>query len=130
MIFIFNFLNFQISFKLFALSFRLKTLLLKNYTKRVFFWGHPETILQQMGIPKPMRVAKSRKNKKFYMKAKWNGELLQGMQELPEEACASIAAGESLWFWIGYGIGAATDAVKKLIAAAPSGHELTTTVLV
>jgi hypothetical protein len=83
-----------------------------------------------MGIPKPMHVAKSRKNKKFYMKAKWNGEILQGMRELPLEACASVVAGESLWYWIGYGIGAATNAVTHLISAAPTCRKLAVVALV
>ena len=39
------------------------------------------------------------------MKTSWNGELLQGLQELPMETSASIIAGETLWYWIGYGIG-------------------------
>jgi hypothetical protein len=35
----------------------------KNYTKRVFFPLAGHAILQQMGVPKPMHVAKSRSKK-------------------------------------------------------------------
>ena len=34
---------------------------------------------------------------------------MQGMQELPTETAASIIAGESLFYWIGYGFGLATN---------------------
>jgi len=39
------------------------------------------------------------------MKNNWNGQLLQGLQELPSESPASIIAGETLWYWVGYGVG-------------------------
>ncbi len=87
---------------------------LENYTNRVFFFIHTATILLQMGIPKPMRVAKSRNIKRIFMKSKWNGELLQGMQELSMEASESIVGGESIFFWIGYGIGTVVNGVTSL----------------
>jgi hypothetical protein len=68
-----------------------------------------------MGIPKPMHVAKSRNDKAIYMKSVWNGEMLQGMQELSMETAATIVGGESIFFWIGYGIGAAVNAVNHLV---------------
>jgi hypothetical protein len=43
------------------------------------------------------------------MNKKWDGKLMQGMQELPMETSVSIIAGESLFYWIGYGIGLATN---------------------
>jgi hypothetical protein len=63
------------------------------------------------------------------MKSKWNGEMLHGMQELPMETSISIIAGESLWFWIGYGIGAAVNTVTHLIASQPSGQKITNVAL-
>ncbi len=43
------------------------------------------------------------------MNKKWDGQLMQGMQELPMETSVSIIAGESLFYWIGYGFGLATN---------------------
>jgi hypothetical protein len=48
------------------------------------------------------------------MKSKWNGELLQGMQELSMETSESIVGGESIFFWIGYGIGTVVNGVTSL----------------
>jgi hypothetical protein len=41
----------------------------------------------------------------FEMKKTWNGEFLQGLEELAEKDECTISGGESLWFWIGYGVG-------------------------
>jgi hypothetical protein len=49
------------------------------------------------------------------MKTKWNGELPQGMQELTMEAASSVVGGESILFWIGYGLGVATNAIVHLV---------------
>ncbi|HSZ32570.1 MAG TPA: hypothetical protein VK772_04625 [Puia sp.] len=51
------------------------------------------------------------------MKTKWNGELPQGMQELTMETSDSITGGESIFFWIGYGLGVATNAVVHLVTS-------------
>lgn len=39
------------------------------------------------------------------MKKVWNEEFIQGLEELSCEESARIIGGESLWYWIGYGIG-------------------------
>ena len=51
------------------------------------------------------------------MKSQWNGELLQGMQELPMETAATIVGGESIFFWIGYGLGATARAITNLVTS-------------
>jgi len=38
------------------------------------------------------------------MKTPWNGEFLQGMEELTFEERTSVIGGESLWYWVSYGI--------------------------
>jgi hypothetical protein len=43
------------------------------------------------------------------MNKSWDGKLMQGMQELPMETSASIIAGDSLFYWIGYGFGLVTS---------------------
>jgi hypothetical protein len=63
------------------------------------------------------------------MKPRWNGEMLHGMQELPMETSISIIAGESLWFWIGYGIGVAVNTVTHLTASLPTGQKITNAAL-
>ncbi len=39
------------------------------------------------------------------MDTRWNGKLPQGLQELPMENYASMIAGETLWYWVAFGIG-------------------------
>jgi hypothetical protein len=39
------------------------------------------------------------------MKKNQNEEFLCGLEELPREEAVAITGGESLWYWIGYGIG-------------------------
>ncbi len=39
------------------------------------------------------------------MNMKWNGEFLQGLEELPLDEQHTIAGGESLLFWLGYAAG-------------------------
>ena len=34
-----------------------------------------------------------------------NEEFLQGLKELSKEETRTIIGGESLWYWIGYGLG-------------------------
>jgi hypothetical protein len=41
----------------------------------------------------------------FMMKKSWNGEFLQGLEELAEKETCVIIGGESLWFWAGYAVG-------------------------
>lgn len=43
------------------------------------------------------------------MKNSWNGEFMQGMQELPEEEASKITGGESIWYWIGYAAGSVVN---------------------
>lgn len=49
------------------------------------------------------------------MRSGWNGELPQGMQELSMEVSDSIVGGESIFFWIGYGLGTAVNAIANLV---------------
>jgi hypothetical protein len=47
---------------------------------------------------------------------------LQNMQELSMEQCEKINGGETLWYWIAYGVG---DFVKGMTSGAPnSGQRL------
>jgi len=39
------------------------------------------------------------------MKRGWNGEPLHGMQDLPADEVQRVNGGESLWYWISYGVG-------------------------
>ena len=39
------------------------------------------------------------------MKNEWNSEFYQGFEELSVSEGTAIVGGESLWYWIGYGIG-------------------------
>ncbi|HEV3224588.1 MAG TPA: hypothetical protein VGZ90_17035 [Puia sp.] len=57
------------------------------------------------------------------MKKRWNGELLQGLQELPMETSASIIAGESLFYWIGYGLGLAANMFANSVPGQTSGQK-------
>ena len=43
------------------------------------------------------------------MKTGWNGELPQGLEQLPLKDESTIVGGESLWYWIGYGAGLAAN---------------------
>lgn len=63
------------------------------------------------------------------MKTKWNGELMPGLQELPMETSVSINAGESIWFWIGYGIGVTTNLFASNGSNQTSRQNLTNTAL-
>ena len=47
------------------------------------------------------------------MKMKWNGETPQGLQELTSAEARAIVGGESLWFWIGYGLGRLGNAIAN-----------------
>ncbi len=64
------------------------------------------------------------------MKTKWNGELMPGLQELPMETSVSIKAGESIWFWIGYGIGLTTKMFASTGSNQVSGQKLANATLV
>ncbi len=47
---------------------------------------------------------------------------LQNMQELSMELCEKINGGETLWYWIAYGVG---DFLKGMTSGAPnSGQRL------
>jgi hypothetical protein len=41
-------------------------------------------------------------------------ELHNGLQELSVEEAEAINGGESLWFWIGYGIGYVAHAISSV----------------
>jgi hypothetical protein len=39
------------------------------------------------------------------MKKVSNGEFISGLEELSLKEAKSITGGESLWYWLGYGVG-------------------------
>ena len=47
------------------------------------------------------------------MKTTWNEESFYGMRELSTEEMTRIVGGESIWFWIGYGIGSAVRLITN-----------------
>lgn len=47
------------------------------------------------------------------MKKTWNGEFLQGLEELAEGDEYAITGGESIWFWAGYAVGWVSNLVSK-----------------
>ena len=51
------------------------------------------------------------------MKKKSSAEFLQGLEELSMEETMGIIGGESLWYWVGYGLGAATNYISHLSGA-------------
>jgi hypothetical protein len=71
----------------------------------------------------PLACLYSFNQKSLKMKTGWNGELLQGLQELPMETSASIIAGESLWYWIGYGAGLAVYMITHPTPYQSSGQK-------
>ena len=58
------------------------------------------------------------------MKNKWNGELLQGMEELQLKEEIAITGGETLWYWIGYGIGLTAYMLTHPTPQQSSGQKL------
>ncbi len=86
-------------------ALRLLFLASKNYTNKVFIPVCIQSILLPMGVPKPMRVAKSRSHKILVMKKSWNGEFFPGLEELAEKEECAITGGQSLWYWAGYAVG-------------------------
>jgi hypothetical protein len=44
-------------------------------------------------------------SKNTNMEKVWNKEFLRGLEELSVEETNGIIGGESLWYWVGYGIG-------------------------
>jgi hypothetical protein len=57
------------------------------------------------------------------MKKEWKGEFLHGMEELSLEESAAINGGESLWYWIGYGLGRAANYISNLDGQQTSGQK-------
>lgn len=47
------------------------------------------------------------------MKTTWNGEAFDRLQDLSTAEMTRIAGGESLWYWIGYGIGSAVRLISN-----------------
>jgi len=58
------------------------------------------------------------------MKKKWNGQLLQGLEELSMEEKTTIIGGESLWYWVGYAVGAFSYAVAHASGEQSGGQKL------
>jgi len=58
------------------------------------------------------------------MNAIWNGQLLQGMEELADEEARVIAGGESLSFWIGYAAGAVVNFFSHVSPVQSGGQKL------
>jgi hypothetical protein len=63
------------------------------------------------------------------MKTIWNGEFPQGMEELPPEEELAIAGGESLWFWMGYAVGAVVNLVSQSTSGQSGGQKLVSAAL-
>jgi hypothetical protein len=57
------------------------------------------------------------------MKKVWNEEFLQGLEELSWEESAGIAGGESLWYWVGYGLGSVTRFISQLSGEQSGGQK-------
>jgi len=58
------------------------------------------------------------------MNTVWNGELLQGMEEMTVEEEQAIAGGESLSFWIGYAAGVVTNWFSHSSPVQSGGQQL------
>jgi hypothetical protein len=58
------------------------------------------------------------------MEKRWNGEFLQGLEELPEEKMTAITGGESLWYWVGYAIGGVGYMLTHLTPEQSGGQKL------
>jgi hypothetical protein len=58
------------------------------------------------------------------MKKTWNGEFLQGLEELSKEERSAIMGGESLWYWIGYGVGIIGYGITHASGEQSSGQRL------
>ncbi len=58
------------------------------------------------------------------MKTEWNNEIFQGFEELSVNEGTAITGGETLWYWIGYGVGALDYMVTHLNSNQSSGQKL------
>jgi hypothetical protein len=58
------------------------------------------------------------------MKKEWNGEFLQGLEELSMQEKSSIMGGESLWYWVGYAIGSFSYSVAHATGEQSGGQKL------
>jgi hypothetical protein len=58
------------------------------------------------------------------MKKNWNGHLLHGLEELSLEEKSKIIGGESLWYWVGYAIGAFSYSVAHASGEQTGGQKL------
>jgi hypothetical protein len=95
-----------------------KDLFLKSLEQGIFSL-HSSSYFAVLGIPKPKRIAKSRRKNLFFMK---RIDLdLPGLESLTKEEKSAIVAGESLWFWVGYTIG---SFVNSLTGLASGGQRL------
>jgi len=61
-------------------------------------------------------MKKSRPEWKRSTDQNWNVVFLQGMEEMTKEESVTITGGESIWYWIGYGLGSISATIKKTIA--------------
>jgi hypothetical protein len=58
------------------------------------------------------------------MKTTWNGEFLRGMEGLTFEEKTSIIGGESLWYWVVYGVGLEIHMWTHLTPTQSGGQQL------
>lgn len=57
------------------------------------------------------------------MKKNWDGQFQSGLQELSKEETVAIVGGESLWFWVGYGVGLMGYALTHASGAQSAGQQ-------
>ncbi len=65
-----------------------------------------------------------RSQKKYKMKEVCNEDFLQGWQELSAEESAGITGGESLWYWVGFGLGTVVRFISQSSGGQTSGQNL------
>jgi len=58
------------------------------------------------------------------MKTAGNNEIFQGFEELSVNEGTAIVGGETLWYWIGYGVGTLGYMVTHLNPNQTSGQKL------
>jgi hypothetical protein len=58
------------------------------------------------------------------MRTTWSEDSLTGWRELSTEEMSGIAGGESLWYWIGYGVGTVARYISELNGVQSGGQKL------
>jgi hypothetical protein len=58
------------------------------------------------------------------MKTAWNNENFQEFEELTVNEGTAIVGGETLWYWVGFGVGALGYMITHLNSNQTSGQKL------